>query len=475
MKLSTRTHILLEMILFPFVLFGINLLFLDNPGYFTIYYTPYMALALISASFYGRRAAYICLLSSLLFIQGLLPLVLVIFKPGSVTAEFWTEQLDYIKFFLPVTLLGIFIFGFIRYLFKSESENTRERFREIAKENFHLKNKAHSLSSVNSELEERVSKQQESITSLYTQIKKMDTLNLDKVLEVLLETVQIFTKAPSISIWAMNPGEHKLKLKASLTPETDEKRKTEIQIENTIEGWVYRNNSMFSVRMLLQYDSLARMDSAENILTLPIGAGNAVWGVLNIEEMPFGKYNFHTERILQIIINLTGPTLQKALEYNAMISKEEVDSVTKLPLYSQFYKYLDDEVNRCHVSKSNLSIIIFEIINYKDLAGKYSGEKLKSLYTDIITELDQLTSNKGNFFHYRNETQLAMVYSNLDFDGASLYCLEALEKINNGKWKLNDEEIALEVIVGYAALSGTKATTRELLNQADNLLQMQKI
>ena len=69
-------------------------------------------------------------------------------------------------------------------------QRLRERIETLSKGNWRLQKKSDSLMKVNLELDERVSRQQDSITSLYTQIQKLDTLDVSQALNVLLETVQ---------------------------------------------------------------------------------------------------------------------------------------------------------------------------------------------------------------------------------------------------------------------------------------------
>ena len=51
-----------------------------------------------------------------------------------------------------------------------------------------------------------------------------------------------------------------------------------------------------------------------NIITYPIIIANKTWGVINIEKMPFQKYNEYAETFIAIIIALSSSVLQKAID-----------------------------------------------------------------------------------------------------------------------------------------------------------------
>jgi polysaccharide biosynthesis protein PelD len=465
---------ILESTLLGVVIGGLNLLLPDNPGLFEQFYLPYIACAIIFSLYYGKLYGYLNLLTSIGFLLGIFPFLrdlLYHHPPG----DFWAELLPTMVMPMAAAVIITYLTGSIHSNFQKNIDRLTARLKEATKQNWRFKNKTKALSLVNLELEERVSGQQDSMTSLYNQVHKLHSLNVENGLEVLLETVQIFTKSHKVSLWRYNPAENKMNLSGTIGHDEEETGITSLPMEDTIEGWVFRNNSIFSIRMILQYDNLAKMDKGRNLITLPINIEKKVWGVLNVEEMPFEKYNLYSERLLQIIISLAEPALEKALGYESLIQSDEMDPITGLPLFSQLYKVLGDEIKRMTIQKSTLSTIILEIINYPELIENSSQNKVKEMIRDVISELERLTDGKAQFFHYRSENQIAMIYPNIDFDGTSLLCLETLEMVSSGEWLVEGKEVALEVVIGYAAYAGEEKSLDDLLKQAENLLEMQKV
>ena len=474
MKKRKIITIIFETLFFPLITAGINLYFPMDPGFNSIYFLPYLLSALLFSGFFGYYHGFLNIAASITILSTGFPFLAAYIHTDFVIKGYWRTLLTDALIPLSAAIGLVYVFGLNKQMLNNQIKNLLIRMESLTKENWRTAKKNSSLLTVNHELEERVSKQQDSITSLYTQINKLDTVHVPNTLKTLLETVQIFTKATKASIWEFDASQHKLMLVESTGWSSEKGTETTIDLENSIEGWVYRNNQIFSVRMLLQYDNLQKMDEGRNLITLPLDIGKKVWGILNIEEMPFVKYNLYTERILHIITNLTQPALTRAIEYESMIQKAEIDNLTGLPLYSQFYRFLEEEINRMTVEQGTLSTIILEITNYARLVSEHNTDAVRNLIPVVTKELDTLLPVNGNFFHYREKNQIAFIFSNLDYDGASLFCLEALEKINSDIWSINSVKIPLEVVIGYSSFSGTQSV-KELLDQAELLLTMQKV
>jgi PleD family two-component response regulator len=226
--------------------------------------------------------------------------------------------------------------------------------------------------------------------------------------------------------------------------------------------------------MLLQYENLRRIDRGFNLITFPIEMGNSIWGVLNIEEMPFIKYNRYTERLLFIIISLMEPPLQKAIEYEDIVRKEEFDTVTGLPLFTSFYKMLTEDLKRKKTEQGTLSMMIIEIVNYPQIVNEFGKEKAHRFLPEIVDAVNDASGNTGHSFRYKEDNQLCFIFPNLDYDGASLYCLEILELLNAEGWVIERQPVMLEGIIGFSSYTGSQSAD-ELIDSAENLLAMQKV
>lgn len=475
MRRINKKIFFIEAVFASLVLAAINLLLPENPAFLSLYFTPYISLALFFAVFGGTRFGFISLSASIVSAAGLLPLSLPLIYPEYSTRVIWHMLYPDIFIGFSAGLVLTYLFGMLRSRLSRENDVLWERLKRTVKKNYRYTVQAKALIATNEELEERLSRQQESIMALFDQVKKIDTVSVDAVLDVLLETVHIFTQADSASIWRYQPVHGTMTLAAARGWEADEGAETSLSVGETIEGWVVRNNQYFSVRMLLQYDNLRRIYDDRNIITFPIEIENQIWGVLNIEELPFIKYNLYTERLLFIIISLIEPSLQKAVEYQAIMQREEIDTLTGLPLFSSFYHVLQKDLERKQLEQGKISIIVLDVVNYSDILSEQEEERVKGvIIPQIIQAIYGATETQGQGFQFKLENQFAFIYPNLDYDGASLYCLEILERMNDFEITAGDRKLPLEVIIGFSSFSGDDDAD-DMIERAENLLEMQKV
>lgn len=191
--------------------------------------------------------------------------------------------------------------------------------------------------------------------------------------------------------------------------------------------------------------------------------------------MPFEKYNQYTERLLAVLVALSAPAIERALEYAAAVAGAEVHPTTNLPSFSSFYRVLERSVQRAAVEKSGVCVVVFEIANYAALRETLTDLQILGLYPELARAMVELSQNRATVCHYKEDSQLAVLYPHLDMDGAVLFGLNVLERIGSGGWAVEGRKVPLEVILGYAVLDRERQKADDLLRAAESLLDMQKM
>ena len=320
-----------------------------------------------------------------------------------------------------------------------------------------------------------MTRQRPTITTLYNQMHRMDSLNLGKSLDVLLETVELFTGASDITIWTQSQTPGFLHSPASQHRDRGFDSSELLSIENSIEGWVFRNNRMFSARMTTGVEHLKKLYTSRNIITIPIPINKKNWGVLNIEEMPFAKYNQYTEKLLEIIISLAEPAMTRAVEHDRQIQQSETDADTGLPLFSQLYNILERNAGTPGDGGCRMSLLLIEIENYHALCADSPPAEVKKLFLNLVDDILMATAGRAEFFMHKSDNQMAVLIPGLDNDGASLLCLEILEKVNMEAWRIDNRSVQIEIIIGFSSLGENASDADGLVSQAEHLLEIQKL
>lgn len=445
---------------------GWNLGYPTDPGLGQWYSLPYVVVFLLQATGAGTLFALIAWVVTAL---GILSLSLL---QGSFPPPAWADP---VRFSLWGSLpILIYIFGRITDTLRENLKTIQVRFRTLVQRNQRYERILRQLQKVNAVLEERVAKQRDSLTLLYNQVQTIRTLNLEKALRVLLETVQMFLQARRITLWTIDESMNQLRVETSLGWEGHE-REEFLNLNDSVEGWVYRNSSLFSFRMLLQYENLKKIYRGGTVLAVPVHAGKKPFGVLSIEELPFERYNLYSEKLVQIIVGLSEPFLEEILEYRQLANLTDVDEDTGIPHFSQFYNLMENELNRARSQGSPLSVVVFEITDFPELVQRFGKKAAKGIVKGLVEELTLFSDSRYSFFLYKEDGQVVCLSPNLDQDGASLFCLESLERLNQREWKIGETSIPLSLVVGYATARMGSYEGESLLQQVDHLLLLQKM
>ena len=266
--------------------------------------------------------------------------------------------------------------------------------------------------------------------------------------------VQRFVGASRCSIWAHRADLNQLQRVAHLGGEDGEEVATTIPDDTTIEGWVVRNNLVFSVKMLLENEALARL-----------GVGTQHHHPAHHgRPADLGRSEYRRDAFCQVQpLHGTSapddhgpgrPVLERAIEYESVIRQEDINPVTGLPSFSQFYTLLEHERARLREENGTLAVLVLELANFPALAAEHGREHAVKLLAEVASLLLELSGGRARVFHYKAESQLALLYPSLDADGASLFSLTLLGRMNEKEWRLRDIRVRSGIILGFCRAPG---------------------
>lgn len=423
-----------------------------------------MTLSILMSFWHGRLAGYLTFSISL-----------IIYCCGKI---FIHNESPAVLPFINVVSLGvvlIYLGGALRQIREHKMTKIMHRFRRNSEERNQLSKISHAQQDIIQELEERVTRQKDAINLLYDRIHEIDCLDTNLSISKLLDTIIHFTEADSLSLWVYDPSLNKLRLRMKKGDDSENAEQV-LDLQESIEGWVFRNNQLFSMRMSLDYDNLNQLNSQDSIICVPIVLDNKTWGVINIESLPFIKYSEYTENLVQIIISLAQPALKKSLDFENLLLGEEQHEITGLPQFTQLYRILDKNRYDESGTINSSSLILMEFQDFSDLIDKYGSRRIIELQAELAKSISNKQSISPELFHYRDDSKMALYIPHMDFDGCSLFCLEALESINSKTWEIDGEKIAPDVNLGYASSgTGEKMDPDDLIKRAEFLLEIQKI
>jgi GGDEF domain-containing protein len=292
-------------------------------------------------------------------------------------------------------------------------------------------------------------------------------------LHVVLDTVAELTGASRCSLWQLDPTTDELVVKATTGWADIDPAERRLPVNGSIEGWVLRNDRLFTAKDLTRYDTLRRVDRGTVIYSAPLRAGARAWGVIDIEDLPFERFAAHTEHMLLLVAAVAAAPLEQAIAYESGLEPAGRSTDTGCPLFEQLERVLRTEVAERAADGGTLSVVLIQMNNYHRLATVIGLDRTGDVIRRVLHAIRQVAPGIVRCFHYKNEGQLAVICPGLDFDGAALFALDFLRWSAEASWLDDIGEVRPEFTAGYSSLAHGVDDTEALLRMAENLLSMQ--
>jgi polysaccharide biosynthesis protein PelD len=451
----------------------------EDPGIFNSGYNPYFILVIFISCFYGKISGILTLFLSVI---SIVIIFIIINYNSDISPNI--QNLDYYflnkKYnasmqFIFMSFIFSIIFGEIRDTLGVIIKKHKEKVEELIVKEDKLDHEVKAIALVNEEYQDRILGQQNSLISLYSTMIALNSLDMGKIYPSILEAVGKFSGAEKSSLWQYSREENVLRLLAYRG--WDESKPIELKMSDSdnITGWVARNNEMFSVKLLQKHANLLEIDKKQNIITVPIKIDNRVWGIINVEEMPFVKYNLYSEQLIMMIADLAAPIISNAIRFEEISRKGEVDEITGLPSLDEMFSVIKKEFAAALAENTKLSFVVVELINSEELIEKYSNNDVLQLLRSIVQTVKRELKKDAMIFQYKSKFQFSLILPNVDYDGAAMFCLSFIEKINKDEFIISENIVHPEVILGYSSMRPNLKSEEDILMLAENLLEMQKI
>lgn len=450
----------LEIVGFTTAVALFNLVWYHDPGYQDVGGWPYFVVPVIFAAMYGwagTLGAWAVVLATVLLEAGLTRAI----DPG---------------FLVPGALAGAYLTAgtlYARWIFLEQSRHFRSRFRELVVRNARLSRENRAMEELCRDLEVRISRSQRSVTVLVTRLGALERLSFPDALTELLAILKTFVGVEKASFWRYDPLQDRLVLEANLGWSAEESVPTTLTAVGSIPGWVYRNAQPFSLRMAADQPHFRKLDETLSLLAYPVRVGDQVWGVLNVEALPFVKYSRHAESILDVVFRLASRSLKAIADRELLFARQETDG-TGLPGVAVLVRALDEAVRRAVLHRGSFSLVLIELTSLSEWEGPQGRLRRDHLLLELAGLIRQQGPGAVDVFRYKGDGQLAFYLADSDADGTALFCLGLLGAIQERVWRIDDSEVRPEVLLGYGVLRPGMTDSRDLLDQAERLLAMQR-
>jgi len=471
-----RARYLIEALFLAATAFALNLLAPDDPGLLDAAVNPYLLAAFVIAALRGWLPGYLALAAG-----AALAYLAFEVLPGeparfTITAD-WVaaDPLAHprLETLVLTGVLGVLLFGLIHFVHARRARRLRREAAELGHGRDVAERQRTALLAAASELERRVSGQRDSLAYLHSRWRELSSRNVEDTLRVVLDTVTELTGAERCSLWQLDTAAGELVVRFTAGWDAEDPAERRLPAAGSIEGWVLRNDRLFSAKHLARYDTLRRVDRGAAVYAAPLRAGARAWGVIVVEDLPFERFNAHTEHLLLLVAAVAAAPLEQAIAWESGLDPADRSAATGYPRFEQLARVLPAEVAGRAAHGGSLSVVLIEIVNHHRLVSAAGPDRAAEVVARVFQAATEAAAGSVRCFHYKHDGQLAVVCPAVDFDGAALLALDFLRWAAETTWPHDIGEVRPEFTLGYSSLARGIDDADALLRTAENLLAMQ--
>lgn len=447
---------IMEILLGFIVMTAINILFFrDDMGFYSFRYNPYWIIILAIAARYGFGGGLIAGITG-----GVMMLSLIkISEP-----DFAIKELMRFKYLTTPVLfivVGAFL-GEIREMQKRQFDKLNNKYKELQDSFGVLSTKYDALNMAKQELDTRIIGQEQTISTLYESAQALKSLKEEDIYPAVLKILKEFVSTEECSIYKASGD--KLKMIANLGWHGDNNHPLEVDIEEGIMGQAFSTGKTVSINDVLKADEPYNFSDLNLIVSAPITTSEkVVLGVLNIEKMPFVKFNLQSIKMVSILAEWCGSALENARTYKETKDRNIADDITGAYTYDYLCKRIEEEFNKARRYKFTFGILVFKIAEY-DLIPEMKRQDIlpvfKTVFANIVRKTDLLFvgSDPGSF---------VFLFPFTPIKGINIVKNKLINAIDEFKFRpYGDENKLLKINTGVAEFNDEMETYTELIQAA---------
>jgi len=451
-RLTNNAYV--EIILGYALLTLFNFLWLPKQmGYVDIHPHPYWMVILLVAARYGfRPGLWAGILGGVLeFVLG--PLRIFFQDP---LAEFDLSILHDTVIFICVGA----IIGEIREIQKRAYIELREHHDELEKNYQTLKTHFNALSEAKQELDASVISQKDTLSTLHDAAQALRSLKEEDIYPAVLELLKTYVGVEASSIYVLDGGS--LALKASVGEGRMARAARIEDLETGMIGKALQTGRLVALNSLLA-ETGERGFSGENIICVPVldTAGN-IYGIVNIEKIPFVKFNPLALRMTGLIADWCGAALENALIYKDAKDRDITDELTGAYNAAYLYKRLHEEFQRARRYRISLTVMVLELADFE----LFLPEKKQEALMLVSQLLKRMIRSVDLLFRMNEPGRFVLVLPNTDLAGARILRSKIIKEISLFKLQVTSDQALMRIKSGMSFFNETISNSKDLLLSA---------
>jgi diguanylate cyclase (GGDEF)-like protein len=279
-------------------------------------------------------------------------------------------------------------------------------------------------------------------------------LNLGELINFIVTKTTEVLKAQKGSLMLLDEATGNLIIRGAIGLSNDILNSAPVKIGDKIAGWVAKRGEPLLVENI-ETDPRTKRENrphyiGKSFISIPLIHKDKIHGVLNItdKDSDTGIFSIDDLNYISIIINQAAIAIENARLYEEVTKLAITDALTGLFNHRYFQEYLLNEMNRAKRYGRPLSLVMFDIDNFKKYNDQYGHLTGDSILRNIGTILKNNAREVDIVCRYGGE-EFMMILPETDAAGATAIADKIRETISS----CNQRDEAL-VNVGPITVSG---------------------
>ena len=211
----------------------------------------------------------------------------------------------------------------------------------------------------------------------------------------------------------------------------------------------------------------------KNCAIVPLICQNRVVGVLNLaDKMNNDRFNSGDVALIELFSQLVGASIGNIKLFEKIQRQATTDGLTGLVNHKTFYEILEKELWRSRRYGGQISLIMVDIDNLKNINDAYghrAGDKaiweISRRIKECIRQIDTAARYGGDEF--------AVILLNTSLEDAIIVAQRMVDAVANSQTTWQKEQIPLSISVGLGQYDA-ETTPEDITNRSDQALYMAK-
>ena len=322
------------------------------------------------------------------------------------------------------------------------------------------------LSRAKREIDTRIISQEQTLNTLHEAAQALRTLRLEDIYPAVLKMLAEYLQIQKASIYMFSEDDNLLHLTETLGHEGEALPDT-FSPGQGIPGECFEKGEARTLPEELRHHKTSPTSENHILMSAPIikPSSNTVAGVLNVEKMPFLKFNPETIKMVSLMADWCGASIDNAIIYEDTKDKLIADEITGAFTPEYLFYRLREEFARAKRYQTTMSIIYLEIADFKEFTTSTKRDVLMVLslvLKNLLRTVDLL------FLHGKPGKFILMLPSTSS-EGAEIVVAKVVTELSAFKFKPygDEDERELTVRTGIVEYGPNLESSEEMVRLAE--------